>query len=145
MKLARAWMVIAGPVLVILASLLVLFADKLTSLLYSVYPPTPRYQTPRTLSEAQRDDLDYLRKITWLDWSYTGRTRSIATAVIDEALRKKVPLSPAAFELVVSRVLASADNGHTNVWGQHDRESVQPAAYSGVQLLGWDFRRPRAA
>ena len=117
MKPVCVWIAIAGPVLVMLVSLLVLFADDLTSLLYSVHPPTPHYQTPRTLAEAQRDDLDYLRKITWLDWSYTEPTRSIANAVIDEALGKKLPLSPAAFELVVSRVLASADNGHTNVWG----------------------------
>src|SRR5215813_8032887 len=115
----RSPMIILGSsltLLVILATALVMFADDWIPLLYDVHPPTPHYQTPHGVADAQRDDLNYLRNITWLDWSYTEQTRSAANAVINEALRK-VPLSPAAFQLVVARVLASADNGHTNVWG----------------------------
>jgi hypothetical protein len=113
-----ATMVIVGglTLLVIFATGLVVFADDWISLLYDVHPPTPHYPRPQDVADAQRDDLNYLRNITWLDWSYTKQTRSTANAVVDRAL-SEVPMSPAAFELVVARVLATANNGHTNVWG----------------------------
>jgi hypothetical protein len=87
------------------------------SLYYELPAPEPGYAKPRSLAEAQRDDLDYLRKLPWLDWSYTDETRAAANRVIDAALKKPLPLPRGDFELVVARVNALADNGHTNVRG----------------------------
>ena len=88
--------------------------------LYSIYKytqPDAHYPKPASKAEAQRDDLDYLRHLPQDDWSYTDKTRAEAQAVIDQALKQKLPMKPGPFELVVARVNALADNGHTNVWG----------------------------
>ena len=88
--------------------------------LYSTYKytqPEAHYAKPATPAEAQRDDLDFLRHLPQDDWSYTDKTRAEAEGVIDQALKQKLPMKPGPFELVVARVNALADNGHTNVWG----------------------------
>jgi hypothetical protein len=77
--------------------------------------PTPHYAPPHTIAEAQRDDLEYLRKYPYLDWSYTDSTRAKAEAVIDVA-EKHLPMSSAALDLTAARVVALANNGHSNVW-----------------------------
>lgn len=102
---------------------------------YQVSPPTVTYQKPRSLAEAQRDDLDYLRNLPRLDWSYTDETRAEANRVIDKALAQHFPLTSAAFELIVARVNAIADNGHTNDWGgalasRHNRLPVRFYAFA---------------
>lgn len=86
-------------------------------LLYGVTPPPPHYEKPRNEAEAQRDDLDYLRNFTILDWSFTSQTRAAANAIIDRALEGPLPLSRGDFQLTVARVAAAADNGHSNIWG----------------------------
>ena len=100
-----------------LAGALVLFAEAWIPLLYDVHPPKPDYSPPLTLAQSQRDELHYLRNITRLDWSYTEQTREAANAVIDQAIRGPLPLSSGAFQLLIARVLAIADNGHTNLGG----------------------------
>lgn len=102
---------------------------------YQVSPPRVTYPKPRSLAEAQRDDLDYLRNLTRLDWSYTDRTRADANRVIDEALAEHFPLPSAEFELVIARVNAIADNGHTNDWGgalanRHNRLPLRVYAFA---------------
>ncbi len=100
------------------AAFLVLLAAAAYSLLVAYYPqpPKPAFARPASLADAQRDDLAYLRKLPWLDWSYTPQTRAAAEQVIDKALEQKFPLKPAAFDLVVARVNALADNGHSTAW-----------------------------
>jgi hypothetical protein len=107
---------VVASICVLLASCIV-FADAWIPLFYNVHPPMPEYPAPRDLAEAQRDDLDYLRNITRLDRSYTQETRAAANAIIDRARSGALPLSKGTFELVIARVLATADNGHTNVRG----------------------------
>ena len=96
---------------------LLIFANDWIPWLYEAHAPTPRYAAPSNLAEAQRDDLDYRRHFTRLDRSYTTDTRAAAIAAIDATLRRRLPLSPAQFQLQIARVLALADNGHTNVRG----------------------------
>ncbi len=88
--------------------------------LYSTYKytqPTADYPKPASKAEAQRDDLDYLRHLPQDDWSYTDKTRAEAEGLIDAALKQKLPMKLGPFELLVARVNALANNGHTNVWG----------------------------
>lgn len=112
----RRVVVIAGVAAVAAVALLVVLYA-LSPILYGVYPPKPNYGAPRSEAEAQRDDLDYLRHFTTLDWSYTPETRATANAIIDRALKVPLPLSRGDFLLVVARVAATADNGHSNIWG----------------------------
>jgi hypothetical protein len=84
--------------------------------IYSPEQPAAHYAKPHNLAEAQRDDLDYLRLFLTWDWSYTATTRAEASALIDKAQAGPLPMPHAAFELLVSRVVALADNGHTNIW-----------------------------
>lgn len=91
--------------------------------------PTPHYPPPHSRVEAQRDDLEYLRKYPYLDWSYTDTTRAKAEAVI-AAAEKHLPMSLAALDLTAARVVALANNGHSNVWAgsrarRHDRLPIR--------------------
>src|SRR5580693_10777721 len=43
---------------------------------YTYEAPKPDYLKPSSLAEAQRDDLDYLKKLPDADWSYTPETRA---------------------------------------------------------------------
>lgn len=94
----------------------VLLGNYLIEWRYDYTQPTANYSKPASPAEAQRDDLDYLRHLPQDDWSYTDKTRTEAEGVIDAALKQKLPLKPGPFELVIARVNALADNGHTNVW-----------------------------
>lgn len=117
MKRRAVRIAFASAAALALAGALVLFAGAWIPLLYGVHPPKADYPVPLTLAQSQRYELDYLRNITRLDWSYTEQTRQDANAVIDQVIRGPMPLSPGAFQLVIARVLAIADNGHTNVGG----------------------------
>jgi hypothetical protein len=83
---------------------------------YTYEAPKPDYLKPSSLAEAQRDDLDYLKKLPDADWSYTPETRAKAEQAIDDTRKGRLPLDPATFELTVARIVALSDNGHTNVW-----------------------------
>jgi hypothetical protein len=111
----RKTAVICASVLVVLAGSGAAIYQWGFTAFYSPESPVPHYPKPRSVAEAQRHDLDYLRKFLTLDWSYTPATRAEASAVIDQTAAK-LPLPRPEFELAVARVVALADNGHTNVW-----------------------------
>ncbi|MGH6889026.1 MAG: hypothetical protein ACREHF_07505 [Rhizomicrobium sp.] len=111
----RVVVAIAASVTALAGGAVVFFCFWGFSAYYSPAAPPTHYAPPRDLAQAQRDDLDYLRKFLYRDWSYTPRTRARAGAVIDAALAGPLPLSRGKFELNVARVVAIADNGHTNV------------------------------
>jgi len=76
-------------------------------------PPAMGYPKPHSQLEAQRQDLDYFKKLIALDLSFSPRARAQANADIDRLARSSSVLSHARFRVEAMRVMALADNGHT--------------------------------
>lgn len=76
-------------------------------------PPNAEYGKATTVSEAQRQDLEYFRHYISLNRVYTPAERAEAAAMLaaDEVDAGK--MTPAQFELAVSRMVALSDNGHS--------------------------------
>jgi hypothetical protein len=82
---------------------------------FIVYPPDHTFSEPKNLEEAQRQDLEYLLLYPDYDRSFdTQLKRDSFRAQIDQ-LKGKLPVPAAEFEMEVTRALAYADNGHTNL------------------------------
>jgi hypothetical protein len=114
MALTRQWVKwSAGVVLVIvLAGAGLLFAFLST---FYPDPPVAQYPAATDAAMAQRQDLDYFRHYLELNRSYSPQARERAEALRREYLAQAGSLSPAAFDLAVSRMVALADNGHSRV------------------------------
>lgn len=83
------------------------------------YPPAPAadFPAPQSQEEARVQDLEYLKKyVSGYDRSYSEQARAQALALIGELQARAGGLTRAGFELGVRRVVALADNGHSNVW-----------------------------
>jgi len=74
------------------------------------YPPT------HNLATAQRQDLDYFKQYFTLNRSYTPSARAQAERLFRDTYAKVGALSPAAFSLSILRMVALADNGHSQVY-----------------------------
>lgn len=77
--------------------------------------PAYNYPQPKSLAEARQQDLDYLKKLATLDGSFTPETRAAFLAGIAALEPKAGDLDTPQFAMDVSRLVALADNGHTNV------------------------------
>lgn len=110
----RRWVKWSGGFLlvVVLAGAGVVFAFLRT---FYPDPPPPRYPGAADAATAQRQDLDYFRHYLDMNRSYSPQARERAEALRQEALEQAGSLSPAAFDLAVSRMVALADNGHSRV------------------------------
>lgn len=110
----RRWVKWSGGLLlvVVLAGAGVVFAFLRT---FYPDPPPPRYPAAADAATAQRQDLDYFRHYLDMNRSYSPQARERAEALRQEALEQAGSLSPAAFDLAVSRMVALADNGHSRV------------------------------
>jgi hypothetical protein len=76
-------------------------------------PPAADYPKPHNTLEAQRQDLDYFRKLVALDFAFSPGARAQANKKIDRLEQSPVVLSHAQFRVDAMRVMALADNGHT--------------------------------
>ena len=90
---------------------------------FSPAPPSADFAAPASLTEARQQDLKYFHHFLELDRSYTDETRNAARTMLAEMGEQLDRLSDAAFQLGVTRAVAVADNGHTNIWvGRFSRE-----------------------
>ncbi|MHA1544051.1 MAG: hypothetical protein ACTSU8_02845, partial [Alphaproteobacteria bacterium] len=87
------------------------------SYLFNMDAPSADYPEPQDETEAQFQDLDYLELyVRGYDRSYNFRARGKGLQMIREAKKKAGEMSLAEFELLVSKVVALGENGHSNVW-----------------------------
>lgn len=109
----RWWWLGGGLLVLLMASALVVFA-----FFYTFYPhvPSANYPPTRDLATAQRQDLNYFRRYFTLDRSYTPAARAQAEQLFRDTDAKVGTLSPAAFSLAILRMVALADNGHSQVY-----------------------------
>jgi hypothetical protein len=76
----------------------------------SAFPPA------NDLATAQWQDFEYFRRYLQVDQSYSPEARLQAIRLLHEYQTKAGSLSPAQFDLAVSRMVALADNGHSAVY-----------------------------
>jgi hypothetical protein len=78
-------------------------------------PPKANYPAPASALEAQRQDLDYFRKLLSLDRSFSQKSRAAAEKRIGTLQELSTPLPRARLQVALMQVMASADNGHTRM------------------------------
>jgi hypothetical protein len=116
-RLRRILIYVVVPLAAIVALMLSgkpLFFKLLVSEYY--FPaPAYNYPAPTSLAEARQQDLDYLSKLPSLDGSFTSATSAEFQGQLDGLRKRAADLSVPGFAMAVSRLVALADNGHTNV------------------------------
>ncbi|MBT8287789.1 MAG: hypothetical protein KJO00_07200 [Bacteroidia bacterium] len=82
---------------------------------FVVSAPEVSYQPPKDLAEAQLQDLDYLSLYPELDrsWDTDKKVEDFLNGIED--LKDRLPVSLAVFEMEIAKLVALADNAHTNV------------------------------
>jgi hypothetical protein len=78
-------------------------------------PPSLHYAKPASALEAQRQDLDYFRKLTALDRSFSPAARAEAERRIAMLQALASPLDHDRFRVALTEIMALADNGHSSV------------------------------
>lgn len=79
--------------------------------------PAPDYPQPADQAEANRQDLRFLRRLPEIDRSFSAAGRVAFEGAIDGLTAQSGTLTPAQFEMAVTRAVALAGNGHTYVRG----------------------------
>jgi hypothetical protein len=78
-------------------------------------PPKADYPKPGSALVAQRQDLDYFKKLSYLDRSFSPEARKEADARIAALEALPYALSPQKFHVALMQIMALADNGHSRV------------------------------
>jgi hypothetical protein len=82
---------------------------------FSPAPPNADFQKPANDLEAQRQDLNYFRKLMALDRSYEPAARMEAERRIAALEGLETPLDRPHFRVALMKILGLADNGHTRL------------------------------
>jgi hypothetical protein len=78
-------------------------------------PPAADFPSPTNQTEAQRQDIDFLRHYLDLNLSFKPAARAEAQRRIEQLGTKAGTLTPAQLELAVAQIVALARNGHSQV------------------------------
>lgn len=78
--------------------------------------PEPDLPAPLDLAQAQSQDLEYLGHFFEHERSYSDEASDEARAQVEVLKQRAGKMSPAEFDLEAGRVVALADNGHSNVF-----------------------------
>jgi len=89
-------------------------------------PPRPNYPQAHDAATAQRQDFDYFTRYLDLNRAYSPQARAEALRLLSQYRARAGELSPTQFDLAIARMVALADNGHSQVsyWRlarQHNR------------------------
>jgi hypothetical protein len=86
-------------------------------------PPNATYPKPTNALEAQRQDLDYYRRMMALDGAFSPAARAEAERRLNALAASNVALDRAHFRVALLRITALADNGHTSLYS---RKPIRP-------------------
>jgi hypothetical protein len=81
-------------------------------------PPNATYPKPTNALEAQRQDIDYYRRMTALDGAFSPAARAEAEQRLDALAASNVALDRGHFRVALLRITALADNGHTSLYSK---------------------------
>ncbi|MEM1435144.1 MAG: hypothetical protein AAGG11_13880 [Pseudomonadota bacterium] len=102
--------------LAVVLGLLVAAARWAVEAVYYPGQPSVDFPEPADQREARLQDLTYFRLFLDLDRSYTDETRQRAMTQLDQLEERLTDLTEAQFQLEIAEAVATADNGHTNIW-----------------------------
>jgi hypothetical protein len=88
-------------------------------------PPAAHYPRPASALAAQRQDLDYFRKLVALDRSFAPTARAVANRRIDAMIAAPGAMARPQFRVALMRIAALADNGHTVLGSADDALPMQ--------------------
>jgi hypothetical protein len=105
------WIALPLSIVALLAGVLVF------AFFHKFYPSAPAATFPpaRDVMTAQQQDFDYFRNYLTLNQTYTPADREQAMRLLAAYRNRESTLSPAEFDLAISRMVALADNGHSRV------------------------------
>lgn len=100
-----------------LAALLAIVFAGIAFLIYPVWRSYPEADFPAATTAVERNgqDLDYLRPLPEIDRSFTAETRATFVQGLDALKARAAGLDQAQLTMEVARLVAVANNGHTNV------------------------------
>lgn len=116
---------IGGSILVVLAAC-ALLAFAFFRKFYPA-PPDADYPPAHDLATAQRQDLDYFRNYFALNRAYPPQALAQAKQLWSETAARAGSLTPAQFDLAILRMVASSDNGHSQIY--------KPSLYAMVDRI----------
>jgi len=82
---------------------------------FVIEAPKKEYPLAQNAKEAQRQDLDYLSLYINLDRSFDTEEKRAAFNKSIKEVEKQLPVSKSQFEMAIAKMMAIADNTHTNV------------------------------
>jgi hypothetical protein len=116
---ARRWLRRLGlwvglPLLFLIAT----YGALVYTFFHKFYPsaPPPHFASPHSVSEAQRQDLEYFRNYLQYNVTFSPTARGQAARLLEEYERQAGPMTAAQFDLAIARMTALADNGHSRVY-----------------------------
>lgn len=85
---------------------------------HKFYPtvPPPHFAPPHSVSEAQRQDLEYFRNYLQYNVTFSTAAREQAARLLEEYQGQAGRMTAAQFDLAIARMTALADNGHSTVY-----------------------------
>lgn len=103
--------------LLAVAALAVLLGGAYFALIHRFNPGPPAIDFPRPADalQAQRQDLDYFRRLLAMDRSFSPAARTAARQAVSALETSGTPLSRQALHVALMKIMALADNGHTQV------------------------------
>jgi hypothetical protein len=99
-------------------------AEKVLYWRFGATLPPADYPAPRDETQARRQDLDYLSRLTGVDRSFTPQAAAQFQRRIERLRASAASLDRAAFLLGVCEAVAAAGNAHTNVDSRAWREQL---------------------
>jgi hypothetical protein len=79
-------------------------------------PPQAHFPPPRSLAEAQHQDLEFFRNYLDYNRTYTDAARAEVLRLLSHYEAEAGKLTSAQFELAIARMAALADNGHSKAF-----------------------------
>ncbi len=117
--------------------LLVLLSGALAyAFLQTFYPNAPKPDFPKatSLAQAQRQDLAYFRHYLDLNRAYSPSQRDAAARMLEGYEARAGNMTPAQFELAISRMVALSDNGHSE-----DHPHIFHARHNNLPCMFYHF------
>lgn len=87
-------------------------------------PPPARYARPASPLEAQRQDVNYFRQLIAMDRAFSADARAEADARLDALAGSTSALDPDHLRIMLLEIAALADNGHTGLHSDHERNGL---------------------
>src|SRR5881296_624763 len=108
---------ICGTVVLVVGAVATLLGGAYGAFIHRFYPdpPTMDFLRPVDQAQAQRQDLTYFRKLLAMDKSFSPAARTKAQEALSALDSADAPLSRQQLHVALMKIMALADNGHTQV------------------------------